>query len=85
MKITIELTDELYRRAEAEAELRGCKLDNLVREGLRLVLGNPRKAERQTSLAELMKRAQGILSSDVPDLGSNPEHLKNFGRKEGDR
>ncbi len=61
MKITIELPDELYRRAEAEAEaeLRGCKLDNLVQEGLRLVLGNPRKAERQTSLARADEAGPG--------------------------
>ena len=81
MKITIELPDELYRRAEAEAALRGCKLDNLVQEGLQRVLGIPRKAATQASLAKLMKRARGIMSSDVPDLGSNPAHLENFGRK----
>jgi hypothetical protein len=81
MKITIELPDDLYRRAEAEAGLRGSKLDNLIQEGLQLVLGNPRKPATQASLAKLMKRAQGIVSSDVPDLGSNPAHLENFGRK----
>jgi hypothetical protein len=84
MKITIELPDDLYRRAEAEAALRGCKLDNLVQEGLQRLIGNPRKAERQANLAELMKRACGIVSSDVPDLASNPTHLKNFGSKESD-
>jgi hypothetical protein len=26
-----------------------------------------------------MKPAQGIIDSDVPDLASNPEHLKGFG------
>jgi hypothetical protein len=84
MKITGELPDDLYRRAKAEAAVRGCTLDNIIREGLQLVLENPREAERQASLAELMKRAQGIVSSDGPDLGSNPEHLKNLGRKDGD-
>ncbi len=81
MKITIELPDDLYRRAEAEAALRGCKLDNLIQEGLQRVLGSPRKAATQASLAELMERANGIVSSDVDDLGSNPAHLENFGRK----
>jgi hypothetical protein len=81
MKITIELPDDLYRRAEAEAALRGCKLDNLIQEGLQAVLGNRRKTATQANLAELMKRANGIVISDVPDLGSNPAHLENFGRK----
>jgi hypothetical protein len=85
MKITIELPDDLYRRGEAEAALRGCKLDNLIQEGLQLVVGNPRKAPTQASLAELMKKARGIMSSSVPDLGSNPDHLENFGRKTRDR
>jgi hypothetical protein len=81
VKITIELPDDLYRRAEDEAALRGCKLDNLIHEGLQQVLGNPRKAVTQASLTKLMKRANGIMSSDVPDLGSNPAHLENLGRK----
>lgn len=84
MKITIELPDDLHRRGKAEAALCGCKLDNLVQEGLRSVLGNPRKTATRASLAKLMKRAKGIVSSDIPDLGSNPDHLKDFGRKTRD-
>ena len=41
MKTTIELPDDLYRRAKAEAALRGRKLKDLVEEGLRLVLVPP--------------------------------------------
>ena len=85
MKITIELPDDLYQRAEAEAALRGCKLDNLIQEGLHLVVGNARKAATQANLAELMEKACGIISSDIPDLGSNPDHLQNLGRKTRDR
>ncbi|HLY54210.1 MAG TPA: hypothetical protein VKS60_01555 [Stellaceae bacterium] len=78
MKTTVELPDELYRRAKAEAALRGRKLRDLVEEGLQLVLEAPPQA-RRPSLAGLTKHARGIIDSGVPDLASNPEHLAGFG------
>ena len=80
MKTTVEVPDELYRRAKAAAALRGRKLKDLVEEGLRLVLDAPRKTRQKRSLAELMKDARGVVSSGVPDLASNPKHLARFGR-----
>jgi predicted component of type VI protein secretion system len=80
MKTTVELPDELYRKAKAEAALRGRKLKDLVEEGLRLVLGVPRKGAQRPSLADLMKDARGVVDSGVPDLASNPKHLAGFGR-----
>jgi hypothetical protein len=80
MKTTVEVPDELYRRAKAEAALRGRKFRELVEEGLRLALETPRKTRRQPSLAGLMKRARGVIDSEIPDLASNPEHLAGFGR-----
>jgi hypothetical protein len=80
MKTTVEVPDELYRRAKAEAALRGRKLKDLVEEGLRLVLASPQTARKRSSLAELMKDARGVVDSGVPDLASNPEHLAGFGR-----
>lgn len=80
MKTTVEVPDDLYRRAKAEAALRGRKLRDLVEEGLRLVLEAPRKTGRHPSLDGLMKRARGMVDSGVPDLASNSEHLKGFGR-----
>ena len=80
MKTTVELPDELYRRAKAEAALSGRKLKNLVEEGLRLVLEAPRKARRNPSLAGLTRRARGMIDSGIPDLASNPKHLAGFGR-----
>ena len=80
MKTTVEVPDDLYRRAKAEAALRGRKLRDLIEEGLRLVLEAPRKTRRDPSLAGLMKRARGTINSGVPDLASNPEHLAGFGR-----
>ena len=80
MKTTIELPDDLYRRAKSEAALRGQKLKDLVEEGLRLALASQSEPVSRPSLAELMKGACGIVDSGVKDLGSNPEHLAGFGR-----
>lgn len=80
MKTTIDVPDDLYRRAKAEAALRGRKLKDLVEEGLRLVLDTPRKPRQRPRLAGLMKRARGVVDSGVRDLASSPEHLKGFGR-----
>jgi hypothetical protein len=85
MKTTIEVPDELYRRAKAAAALSGRKLKDLVAEGLRLVLENRRPERPQPSLAQLMKRARGVVRSNVSDLASNPRHLKGFGRDAGHR
>jgi hypothetical protein len=85
MKITVQIPDDLYRRAKAEAALRGRKFTDLVEEGLRLVLKAPRKARRPSGLARLMKRACGVVDSGVSDLASNPEHLKCLGRDARDR
>ena len=80
MKTTVELPDDLYRRAKSQAALRGQRLRDLVEEGLRLVLSEPRRRNSQRSLVELMKDAVGVVDSGVPDLGSNPKHLADFGR-----
>ena len=85
MKTTVELPDNLYRQAKAEAALRGRKLKDLVEEGLRLVLEAPPDTARYPDLAGLMKHTLGVIESGVPDLGSNPEHLKGFGRDAGHR
>jgi hypothetical protein len=81
MKTTVEMPDDLYRRAKAEAALRGRKLKDLIEEGLRLVLDKPRQASGRPSLADLMKGARGVVDSEVPDLASNKRHLDDFGRK----
>ena len=45
----------------------------------------PRKTRQKPGLADLMKRAQGVIDSGIADLASNPGHLKGFGRDGGDR
>ena len=83
MKTTVEVPDELFRRAKAEAALRGRKLKDLVEEGLRLVLQVPPETRQGPTLAGLMEGAQGVFDSGVSDLGSNPAHLAGFGRDDG--
>ena len=51
MKTTVEVSDDHYRRAKAEAALQGRKLKDLIEEGLRLVLEGPRKTRRRRSPA----------------------------------
>ncbi len=80
MKTTVELPDDLYRRAKAAAALRGRKFKELVEEGLRRVLEAPEGERGRPRLETLMKDACGVVDSGVPDLGSNPEHLAGFGR-----
>jgi hypothetical protein len=81
MKTTVELSEELFRRAKAEAALRGRKFKDLVEEGLRLVLQTPRDERARPRLEALMSPARGVVDSGVADLASNPKHLKGFGRR----
>jgi hypothetical protein len=80
VKTTVELPDELYRRAKVAAAARGRRLKDLVEEGLELVLEAPRGALPRRDLAQLMQDACGVMDSGVPDLASNPVHLAGFGR-----
>jgi hypothetical protein len=79
MKTTVDLPDELYRRAKAEAALRGRKFRDLVVEGLVRVLDQPSEAPARAKLADLMKRARGMIDSGVPDLATNPKYLSGLG------
>jgi hypothetical protein len=79
MKTTVEVPDDLYRRAKSLAAMRGRKIKDLIEEGLRLVVEGPQGSARRNKLSQLMKRARGVINSGVPDLGSNPRHLDGFG------
>jgi len=65
MKTTVDLPDNLYRRAKAEAALRGRKLKDLVEEGLRLVLETPRK--RPQMLGSSSRCERPVPRSSPPD------------------
>lgn len=79
MKTTVELPDDLFRRAKAEAALRNRKFKDLIEEGLTMVLSTPRGGHSQRTLDDLMAPARGVVDSDVDDLASNPKHLAGFG------
>ena len=74
MKATIDVPDDLDRRARSEAALRG---RNLVEEELRLAIKAPR--ETRATLAELMAPACGMIDLGIFDLASNPELLAGLG------
>jgi hypothetical protein len=91
MRTTVDIPDELFRRAKSEAALRGRKLKDLVEEGLRLVLekekGPPPIAEKKRSikprpgsLHEKMQKFCGIIKDGPPDLSTNPKYFEGFGK-----
>ena len=83
MRTTIDLSDDLFRRAKAEAALRGRKLKDLVEDGLRRVLDqpdSPTAAPAVTSLHDLMNDCCGVAEPTPPDYSTNPVHLDGFGR-----
>lgn len=89
MRTTIDIPDELFRRAKSEAALRGRKLKDLVEEGLRLVLKEDaletakkkrRVKPRPGSLHDLMQDFCGIIKGAPPDLSTNKKYFDDFGR-----
>ena len=81
MKTTIDLPEDVLRRAKAEAALRGRKLRELVLEGIVRVLEHPEPvtAPRQAPRKRFADGC-GIVNSGVGDLSSNPKHMEGFGR-----
>ena len=90
MRTTVDIPDELFRRAKSEAALRGRKLKDLVEEGLRLVLEKekaptetkqkPAQRPRPGSLHEALQDLCGIIKDGPPDLSTNPKYFDDFGR-----
>jgi hypothetical protein len=90
MRTTVDVPDELFRRAKSEAALRGRKLKDLVEEGLRLVLEKekapaaakkkPVVKPRPGSLHEKMQDFCGIFDDSPPDLSTNKKYFDDFGR-----
>ncbi len=82
MRTTIDLSDDLFRRAKAEAALRGRKLKDLVEDGLRRVLDQPDSpvaAPPPATLHDLMQDCCGVAEPTPPDYSVNPAHLDGFG------
>jgi hypothetical protein len=65
MRTTIEISDELLRKAQAQAAAEGVRLHDLVERGLRLVLGEPaRSSSRRVNLPLHHSRRPGVLSAE---------------------
>jgi hypothetical protein len=86
MRTTVDIPDELFRRAKSEAALSGRKLKDLVEEGLRLVLEKPPSGHKQPaskkgpSAHDLLKEWCGTLKDAPADLSTNPKYFDDFGR-----
>ena len=88
MRTTIDIPDELFRRAKSEAALRGRKLKDLVEEGLRLVLAapptlggeTPRPAPKKVTAHDLLKDLIFEDDDSPPDLSTNKKYFDDFGR-----
>lgn len=85
MRTTVDLPDELYRRAKAEAALRGRNFKDLVEEGLRRVLRTPEpetsaKRPAGPSVHDLMQDCRGIAKDTPADYATNPKYMEEFGR-----
>ncbi len=83
MKTTVEIRDDIFRRAKAEAALRGIKFKDLVEEGLLCKLSKAEKgskSKREVTVYDLMKDSIGIVSSGVGDLSTNPKHMEGYGK-----
>ena len=81
MKTTIDLPEEILRRAKAEAALRGRKLRELFLDGIIRVLDHPEPPGSTPGKASArFADGCGIVNSGVGDLSSNPKHLEGFGR-----
>lgn len=81
MKTTLEIPDDLFRRAKAAAALQGRPLKDLVADGLRKELDEPPvQTERPLTLHDRMKDLCGFLGNDAPtDLATNPKYMEGFG------
>ena len=90
MRTTVDIPDELFRRAKSEAALRGRKLKDLVEEGLRLALekengpteekpGQP-PPKPKPSAHDVLKDLCGIYKDGPSDLSTNPKYFDDFGR-----
>lgn len=83
MKTTVEIRDDIFRRAKAEAALRGIKFKDLVEESLLCKLSEPHMASESklaVSVYDLMKDSIGIVSSGIGDLSTNPKHMEGYGK-----
>ena len=85
MRTTVDIPDELLRRAKSEAALRGRKLKDLVEEGLRLVLAAPFSGgdappPKKVTAHDLLKDLIFEDDDGPDDLSTNKKYFDDFGR-----
>lgn len=87
MRTTVDIPDELFRRAKSEAALQGRKLKDLIVQGLALVVnGSDKDGEstappaRKPSMHDLAKDLIFEDAEGPSDLASNPKYFDDFGR-----
>lgn len=88
MRTTIDLPDDLFRRAKAEAALRGRKFKDLVEEGLRAVIESPPPVDKAETSVKPKTPTMHDLAKDLifedaegpTDLSINPKYFDDFGR-----
>jgi len=65
MRTTIEIPDDLFRKAKAQASLDGVRLRDLIARGLRLVLAEPAQpASRRVNFPLHRSQRPGTLSTE---------------------
>jgi len=77
--LTVKLPDQLFAEIESAARARKVAKSEIVRERLE---------RAQTAKTSLWSRIEDlVIQSDSlpPDLSSNKEHLKNYGKNRSDR
>jgi hypothetical protein len=85
MRTTVDLSDDLYRQAKAEAAMRGRKFKDLVEEALRRLLASSAPVATEESVSEpsfhdLMRDCCGIATDTPEDFATNPKYMEGFGR-----
>ncbi|HEY7493443.1 MAG TPA: hypothetical protein VIH59_20305 [Candidatus Tectomicrobia bacterium] len=77
MRTTIEIPDDLFRRAKAQADLEGVRLRDLIERGLRLALVEPASSSpRRVHFPLHRSRRPGALSAgDVRQFDSLDCHV----------
>jgi hypothetical protein len=79
MRTTIDLPDALFRRAKAEAALRGYHLKDLIADALRVALNDPAApGGKPATLHDAMQDSCGVADGPA-DYATNPDYLDEFG------
>ncbi|MDX1654466.1 MAG: DUF2191 domain-containing protein [Candidatus Competibacteraceae bacterium] len=77
MRTTVDLPDDLLRRAKAQAALEGIRLRDLLERGLRLALSQPPGSDqpRRVDFPLLHSSQPGVLSAEALRRAEEQMHL----------